>query len=168
MTRVSARGSLVNIPKEHNDVITKSNHLRDWSKIYNNNNNNAWINGDEDSKTVKTTTTTSSSSIGNSGLVSLPQPSASKLASAFLGLQERDQYDAVLTGLCAKILDEVPVEKTVSALQDPMALLQEMNDRQVPASPRSLMALIDVRVACFVFCCCCVFVMIIVFRVVVE
>jgi len=68
----------------------------------------------------------------------------SKLASAFAALAENDQYDAVLTGLCAKILDETPSAQCLSALQDPISLLQEMNGRRVAASGRSLMALIDV------------------------
>jgi hypothetical protein len=72
----------------------------------------------------------------------------SQLASAFTALDERDQYDAVLTGLCAKILDQpggAPVEPTTQALRDPMQLVEEMNTRQIKASPRSLMAFIDVR-----------------------
>ena len=68
----------------------------------------------------------------------------SKLASAFAALDETDQYDAVLTGLCAKILDETPSVACWSALQDPISLLKEMNARKVAASGRSLMALIDV------------------------
>ena len=68
----------------------------------------------------------------------------SKLASAFAALGENDQYDAVLTGLCAKILDETPNAQCLNALQDPISLLQEMNARRVAASGRSLMALIDV------------------------
>lgn len=66
----------------------------------------------------------------------------SQLASAFAALDEGDQYDAVLTGLCAKILDEDAEEE--GALQDPITLMKEMNARRVKASGRSLMALIDV------------------------
>lgn len=66
----------------------------------------------------------------------------SQLASAFAALDEGDQYDAVLTGLCAKILDEDADEE--GALQDPITLMKEMNARRVKASGRSLMALIDV------------------------
>jgi hypothetical protein len=72
----------------------------------------------------------------------------SQLASAFTALDERDQYDAVLTWLCAKILDQpggAPVEPTTQALRDPMQLVEEMNTRRIKASPRSLMAFIDVR-----------------------
>ena len=80
---------------------------------------------------------------GASSLI-LSNDNKSKLASAFSNLAENDQYDAVLTGLCAKILDDTENQKAMSALQDPISLLQEMNDRKVLASGRSLMALIDV------------------------
>lgn len=79
--------------------------------------------------------------------VVLQSQGTSKLASAFSALAENDQYDAVLTGLCAKILDdETSQEKIQSVLQDPVSLLREMNDRNVAASGRSLMSLIDATV----------------------
>jgi hypothetical protein len=81
----------------------------------------------------------------SASLVLSNESNASRLASAFSNLAENDQYDAVLSGLCAKILDDTHQEKAISALQDPISLLQEMNDRKVQASGRSLMALIDVR-----------------------
>jgi hypothetical protein len=68
----------------------------------------------------------------------------SQLAAAFTALDESDQYDAVLTGLCAKILDSKEDAPQTATLEDTAALLTEMNQRRIPASPRSLMALIDV------------------------
>jgi hypothetical protein len=70
----------------------------------------------------------------------------SQLASAFTALDESDQYDAVLTGLCAKILDQPKVldGESPKTLQDPIQLVEEMNSRRIKASPRSLMAFIDV------------------------
>ena len=72
----------------------------------------------------------------------------SQLASAFSALDESDQYDAVLTGLCAKILDKPSddLNQVAVALQDPIQLMEEMNSRRIKAWSRSLMALIDVRV----------------------
>ena len=72
----------------------------------------------------------------------------SQLVSAFTNLDESDQYDAVLTGLCAKILDDPSLtsENAKAVLVDPIQLLQEMNDRRIRASGRSMMALIDVGV----------------------
>lgn len=92
--------------------------------------------------------TRSSEDDGNSGIIPLAQTGKSQLASAFTSLDETDQYDAVLTGLCAKILDtkeETSEEEKVS-IDDPMRLLKEMNDRMIDASPRSLMSLIDATV----------------------
>lgn len=70
----------------------------------------------------------------------------SQLANAFSNLDESDQYDAVLTGLCAKILDQPSLggDDVIVALEDPISLLEEMNARRVSAGSRSLMALVDV------------------------
>jgi hypothetical protein len=70
----------------------------------------------------------------------------SQLASAFSQLEESDQYDAILTGLCAKILDDSSMkgQDVVVALQDSIQLLEEMNSRRVVAGSRSIMALVDV------------------------
>jgi hypothetical protein len=83
---------------------------------------------------------------GGASLVNL-KVLKSQLVSAFTSLDESDQYDAVLTGLCAKILDSSESESldVKSALNDPMQLLGEMNNRRIPASARSMMAFIDVR-----------------------
>jgi hypothetical protein len=95
----------------------------------------------------KETSTVNSSPIGE-GLMSIGSALQSQLVSAFTALDESDQYDAVLTGLCAKILDNPSNsgDQVTVALQDPIQLLQEMNSRRIPASGRSLMALIDVRI----------------------
>ncbi len=84
---------------------------------------------------------------------------ASLLESAFDALRDDDKYDAVLTGLCSKILDgkiEVdpaqigkeatltPFQLALEKLKDPIRLVAEMNQKRVKASSRSLMALIDV------------------------
>jgi hypothetical protein len=82
-----------------------------------------------------------------STLMTTAGSSKSQLFSAFSALDLNDQYDAVLTGLCAnKILDDsgVAAADARQSLQDPLQLLDEMNDKQIQASPRSLMALIDV------------------------
>jgi hypothetical protein len=80
------------------------------------------------------------------GLVAAGSSLQSQLASAFSNLDESDQYDAVLTGLCAKILDEPSLsgDDVIVALKDPISLLGEMNSRRVKAGSRSLMALVDV------------------------
>jgi len=81
----------------------------------------------------------------NKGLVAVGSSLQSQLASAFSALDENDQYDAVLTGLCAKILDQSSLsgDEVIVALQDSISLLEEMNSRKVSAGSRSLMALVD-------------------------
>jgi hypothetical protein len=88
---------------------------------------------------------------GASGLVAASD-AKSQLFSAFTALDLPDQYDAVLTGLCAKILDNDQTSTNTAqdpreALQDPLQLLQEMNQKRIVASPRSTMALIDVSLS---------------------
>lgn len=94
-----------------------------------------------------------SSSSSSSRIIPAAMTGKSQLAAAFTALDESDQYDAVLTGLCAKILDNDNSSSGSTDndnngggvnLDDPAALLTEMNERKIPASPRSLMALIDV------------------------
>jgi len=112
----------------------------------------------------KATTTMASSNNENEELAGMilagSLDRASLLESAFQSLDESDQYDAVLTGLCAKILDAPSssskttsegegesdvVEKSdaFKKMADPIQLLGEMNGRKVKASGRSIMALID-------------------------
>lgn len=83
-------------------------------------------------------TTTDSSVNGGGGLV-LNSDVKSQLFNAFTALDIGDQYDAVLTGLCAKILDD-----NTGSVEDPLQLLEEMNQKRIRASPRSIMALMDV------------------------
>lgn len=73
----------------------------------------------------------------------------SQLFASFAALTLADQYDAVLTGLCAKILDssDAKDETAIQALQDPLQLIEEMNEKRIPASARSLMALVDVSMS---------------------
>ena len=83
-----------------------------------------------------------------SGSIMLQADAKSQLFASFSALSLSDQYDAVLTGLCAKILDsaESKPENAIVALEDPLSLLEEMNGKRIPASARSLMALVDVGV----------------------
>ena len=84
---------------------------------------------------------------------------ASLLNMAFDALNDDDKYDAVLSGICSKILDGkveknanqigkeatmTPSQLALEKLKDPIRLVAEMNQRGVKASSRSLMALIDV------------------------
>ncbi|KAL7576728.1 hypothetical protein ACA910_005647 [Epithemia clementina (nom. ined.)] len=82
------------------------------------------------------------------GLV-LQADAKSKLFASFSALSLGDQYDAVLTGLCAKIVDNnsnTVDDDLYQRLDDTLSLLQEMNQKRIVASPRSMMALIDATV----------------------
>ena len=82
---------------------------------------------------------------GGFGGLMLQNDAKSQLFASFSALSLGDQYDAVLTGLCAKIVDDTTSGKDASeSLQDPIQLLQEMNSKRIVAAPRSMMALIDV------------------------
>jgi hypothetical protein len=88
---------------------------------------------------------------GNGSIMLQADNAKSRLFESFAALSMADQYDAVLTGLCAKILDNNEkrrdaADDAIEALADPMDLLQEMNQKRISASPRSIMALIDVCV----------------------
>lgn len=103
---------------------------------------------------------------------SFVQDRASLLESAFEAMDDKDKYDAVLTGLCSKIVDGqskpsspnanangntaaeeiaedatlTPTQLAMKTMQDPINLMREMNSSNVKASGRSLMALVDVSV----------------------
>jgi hypothetical protein len=85
-------------------------------------------------------------SFGINGDLVTAESTQSQLFSAFAALELPDQYDAVLTGLCANIIDsnEIKSEQAMSYMRDPLQLLDEMNRKRIKASPRSLMAMIDV------------------------
>ncbi|CAJ1967013.1 unnamed protein product [Cylindrotheca closterium] len=105
----------------------------------------------ENYRRLATTTSLRSESAedgSSGGLMSMGDSIKSQLASAFSALDETDQYDAVLTGLCAKILDQPSEDlaQVSEALQDPIQLMEEMNARRIKAGSRSLMALIDAAV----------------------
>jgi hypothetical protein len=139
----------------------------------NNNNNNDDSNQQpnrDDATSRFSTTTTRSTSMNTAvnptknafvgGLVREMDIMKSQLFAAFTNLDLTDQYDAVLTGMCAKLLDkeDETLDETTeeeekreenyyqNRLQDCRALLQEMTKSRIVASPRSIMALIDVSI----------------------
>lgn len=94
---------------------------------------------------------------GTTSSILLETDAKSRLFESFAALSMADQYDAVLTGLCAKILDSNDAKEAtvIAALKEPMDLLNEMNQKRIEASPRSIMALIDVCVTDTLLLCCC-------------
>ena len=62
---------------------------------------------------------------------------------AFSSLNDKDKYETVLTGLCAKIIDGGEANAK-EGLVDPMRLMEEMNSSGITAGPRGVIGLIDV------------------------
>ena len=102
--------------------------------------------------TVFSSTNDSSNNSGGGLVQQTDSVMKKQLLNAFTNLGTADQYDAVLTGLCAKVLDDtnaITPDTTIVAIQDCTDLLEEMNASKITASSRSLMALIDVSVLIF-------------------
>ena len=102
--------------------------------------------------TVFSSTNDSSNNSGGGLVQQTDSVMKKQLLNAFTNLGTADQYDAVLTGLCAKVLDDtnaITPDTTIVAIQDCTDLLEEMNASKITASSRSLMALIDVSVLVF-------------------
>ena len=82
--------------------------------------------------------------VSSTSLVRTIPGGSNALSDAFDALSETDKYDAVLTGLCAKILDSKDKTNEENNVEGPLNLMQEMISRKVQASTRSVSALIDV------------------------
>ncbi|KAL3791140.1 hypothetical protein HJC23_000560 [Cyclotella cryptica] len=64
---------------------------------------------------------------------------------AFSSLDDKDKYDTVLTGLCAKVIDG-GASSAKQGLIDPIRLLEEMNSSRIVAGPRGIISLVDATV----------------------
>ncbi len=73
---------------------------------------------------------------------------------AFSALDDRDKYETVLTGLCAKVIDG-GAANAKNGLVDPIRLMEESNSNRITIGPRGIISLVDVSVNCF--CGCSVF-----------
>jgi len=61
---------------------------------------------------------------------------------AFSSLDDKDKYETVLTGLCAKVIDGGAATAT-AGLVDPIRLIEEMNSSGIVAGQRGIISLID-------------------------
>lgn len=61
---------------------------------------------------------------------------------AFSSLNDKDKYETVLTGLCAKVIDG-GAQGAREGLIDPMRLMEEMNSSNIQCGPRGIIGLID-------------------------
>ncbi|KAL7539392.1 hypothetical protein ACHAXR_009243 [Thalassiosira sp. AJA248-18] len=64
------------------------------------------------------------------------------LNAAFSSLDDKDKYETVLTGLCAKVIDG-GAANAKEGLVDPMRLMEEMNSSRITAGPRGVIGLVD-------------------------
>lgn len=64
---------------------------------------------------------------------------------AFSSLDDKDKYETVLTGLCAKVIDGGS-STAKEGLVDPIRLIEEMNSSGIVAGQRSIISLVDVSV----------------------
>ena len=83
-----------------------------------------------------------SSSTNSEGMV-LARESDRLLNVAFSALNDRDKYETVLTGLCAKVIDG-GAANSKNGLVDPIRLLEEMNSNGITTGPRGIISLVDV------------------------
>lgn len=63
------------------------------------------------------------------------------LNAAFSSLDDKDKYETVLTGLCAKLIEDP--SNTKEGLGDPMKLVDEMTSQGISVGPRGMIGLID-------------------------
>jgi len=61
---------------------------------------------------------------------------------AFSALDDRDKYETVLTGLCAKVIDG-GAANSKSGLVDPIRLMEESNSNGITIGPRGIISLVD-------------------------
>ena len=61
---------------------------------------------------------------------------------AFSSLNDKDKYETVLTGLCAKVIDG-GAQGAKEGLIDPMRLMEEMNSSNIQCGARGIIGLID-------------------------
>ena len=80
----------------------------------------------------------------NNSLVLASDVVNQQLNEAFSSLSDKDKYETVLTGLCAKIIDGGEKNANKESLMDPLRLLEEMNSSGIIAGPRGVIGLIDV------------------------
>lgn len=92
----------------------------------------------------------------NSGEMVLARDGDRLLNVAFSALDDRDKYETVLTGLCAKVIDG-GAANSKNGLVDPIRLMEESNSNGITIGPRGIISLIDVSVIMYVIvsavCC---------------
>lgn len=81
----------------------------------------------------------------NNGEMVLASDGDRLLNVAFSSLDDRDKYETVLTGLCAKVIDG-GAANAKNGLVDPIRLMEESNSNGITIGPRGIISLVDVSV----------------------
>ena len=81
----------------------------------------------------------------NSGEMVLARDGERLLNVAFSALDDKDKYETVLTGLCAKVIDG-GAANSKNGLVDPIRLMEESNSNGITIGPRGIISLVDVSV----------------------
>jgi len=84
-------------------------------------------------------------STANNGEMVLARDGDRLLNVAFSNLDDRDKYETVLTGLCAKVIDG-GAANSKNGLVDPIRLMEESNSNGITIGPRGIISLVDVSV----------------------
>jgi hypothetical protein len=92
-------------------------------------------------------------SSANSGEMVLARDGDRLLNVAFSALDDRDKYETVLTGLCAKVIDG-GASNAKDGLVDPIRLMEEMNGNGITTGPRGIISLIDVSALAYNYVSC--------------
>lgn len=95
-------------------------------------------------------------SSANGGEMVLARDGDRLLNVAFSALDDRDKYETVLTGLCAKVIDG-GASNAKDGLVDPIRLMEEMNGNGITTGPRGIISLIDVSVLAYIASNVCLF-----------
>ena len=87
----------------------------------------------------------------NNGEMVLARDGERLLNVAFSALDDRDKYETVLTGLCAKVIDG-GAANSKNGLVDPIRLMEESNSNGITIGPRGIISLVDVSNGLWLLC----------------
>ena len=91
----------------------------------------------------------------NTGDIALARDGDRLLNVAFSALDDRDKYETVLTGLCAKVIDG-GAANSKNGLVDPIRLMEESNTNGITIGPRGVISLVDVSMTTLLCVAVCI------------
>ena len=91
----------------------------------------------------------------NTGEIALARDGDRLLNVAFSALDDKDKYESVLTGLCAKVIDG-GAANSKNGLVDPIRLMEESNTNGIAIGPRGIISLVDVSMIALLCVAVCI------------